>query len=144
MEHEFLDFVRIFWPVLEEGYDNTVEQFLILSWMIWKARNKWVFEQSTKRPSVIAGEAIVVWQEFQAICYSGSSTTQVVTGQRIILTLHWNPPCKPMYKEYFDGAVFEDLHRTGAGVIIRNEQRNVHCGNEPKRKTSYGELCGRT
>ena len=27
-----------------------------------------------------------------------------------------------MYKVYFDGAVFEDLHRTGAGVIIRNEQ----------------------
>ena len=27
-----------------------------------------------------------------------------------------------MYNEYFDGAVFEDLHRTGAGVIIRNEQ----------------------
>ena len=27
-----------------------------------------------------------------------------------------------MYEEYFDGAVFEDLHRTGAGVIIRNEQ----------------------
>lgn len=90
--------------------------------MIWKARNKWVFEQSTKQPSVIAGEAIEFWQEFQAICNSGSSTTQAVTGQRINLTLHWNPPCKPMYKEYFDGAVFEDLHRTGAGVIIRNEQ----------------------
>ena len=27
-----------------------------------------------------------------------------------------------MYKEYFDGAVFEDLHRTGAEVILRNEQ----------------------
>ena len=90
--------------------------------MIWKARNKWVFEQSTKQPSVIASEAIEFWQEFQAICNSGSSTTQAVTGQRINLTLYWNPPCKPMYKEYFDGAVFEDLHRTGAGVIIRNEQ----------------------
>ena len=90
--------------------------------MIWKARNKWVFEQSTKQPSVIAGEAIEFWQEFQSICNSGSSTTQAVTGQCINLTLHWNPPCKPMYKEYFDGAVFEDLHRTGAGVIIRNEQ----------------------
>ncbi|KAL0008973.1 hypothetical protein SO802_010475 [Lithocarpus litseifolius] len=40
--------------------------------MIWKARNKWVFEQSTKQPSIIA--------------------------------------------------VFEDLHRIGAGVIIRNER----------------------
>ena len=28
-----------------------------------------------------------------------------------------------MYKEYFDGAVFEDLHRTRVGVIIRNEHR---------------------
>lgn len=27
-----------------------------------------------------------------------------------------------MYKEYFDGTVFKDLHRTGAGVILRNEQ----------------------
>ena len=27
-----------------------------------------------------------------------------------------------MYKEYFDGVVFEDLRRTGEGVIIRNEQ----------------------
>ena len=27
-----------------------------------------------------------------------------------------------MYKEYFDGVVFEDLHKTGAGVIIWNEQ----------------------
>ena len=90
--------------------------------MIWKARNKWVFEQSTKQPSVIADEAIEFWQEFQAICNSGSSTTQAVTGQRINLTQHWNPPCKPMYKEYFDGAVLEDLHRTGVGVIIRNEQ----------------------
>ena len=51
-----------------------------------------------------------------------SFTAQVVTGQRINLTLRWNPPCKPIYNEYFDGAVFEDLHRTGAGVIIRNEQ----------------------
>ena len=90
--------------------------------MIWKASNKWVSEQSTKQPSVITGEAIEFWQEFQAVCNSGSSTTQAVTGQHINLTLHWNPPCKPMYKEYFDGAVFEDLHRTGAGVIIRNEQ----------------------
>ena len=27
-----------------------------------------------------------------------------------------------MYKVLFDGAVFEDLQRTGAGVIIQNEQ----------------------
>ena len=66
--------------------------------------------------------AIEFWQEFQAICNSGSSTTHVVIGQCINLTLHWNPPCKPIYKEYFDGAVFEDLHRTGVGVIIWNEQ----------------------
>ena len=90
--------------------------------LIWKERNKWVFEQSTKQPSVIAGEAIEFWQEFQAICNSGCSTTQAVTGQRISLTLHWNSPCKPIYMEYFDGVVFEDLYRTGAGVIIRNEQ----------------------
>ena len=90
--------------------------------MIWKGRNKWVFEQSTKQPSVIAGKAIEFWQEFQAIYNLGSSTTQAVTGQRINLTLHWNPPCKPIYKEYFDGAVFVDLHRTRVGVIIRNEQ----------------------
>ena len=99
-----------------------MEQSLILSWMIQKGRNKWVFEQSTKQPSVITGEATEFWQEFQAICNSDSSTTQAVTGQRINLTLHWNPPCKPIYKDYFDGAVFEDLHRTGAGVIIQNEQ----------------------
>ena len=117
LEHEFLDFVRIFWLVLEEGCEKTVEQFLILFLMIGKARNNWVFEQSTRQPSVIAGEAIEFWQEFQAICNLVSSTTQAVTGQRINLTLHWNPPCKPMYKEYFDGAVFEDLHRTRAGVM---------------------------
>ena len=67
---------------------TTLEQFLILSWMIWKARNKWVFKQSTEQPSVVAGEAIEFWQEFQAICNSGSSTT------------HRNPPNNSRIKSH--------------------------------------------
>ena len=72
---------------------TTLEQFLILSWMIWKARNKWVFKQSTEQPSVIAGEAIEFWQEFKQ---SATQVVQQLIGilpitQVLNLTLHQNP-----------------------------------------------------
>ena len=102
--------------ILKEELDEVAGRFAIISWLLWPEQNKFWLSPSTS-PSLSKdthSRAIALWQEFLL----ENTPSESLKNPRPATS--WSPPTLGLYKENFDGAVFQDTHEARLGVIIRD------------------------
>uniref|UniRef100_A0A2N9I5D1 Reverse transcriptase domain-containing protein n=1 Tax=Fagus sylvatica TaxID=28930 RepID=A0A2N9I5D1_FAGSY len=95
---QLLDYADLFSKVIESGSSKDAEVFTVITWALWRRRNKLRLHQAV--------EAI----------------EQFLPPARII---KWQPPRHNLFKANYDGAVFKETNEAGLGVIIRDRAGRV-------------------
>ena len=100
--------------ILMDDPEEVAGRFAIIAWALWHERNKFRLTPYTSLPEDTHPRAIELWLEFLA--ENTPAETQKIRSPEI----PWSPPPLGLYKANFDGAVFQDSHEAGLGVIIRD------------------------
>jgi ribonuclease HI len=100
--------------ILMDEPDEVSGRFATIAWSLWHERNKFRLTPYTSLPEDTHSRAIALWLEFLA------ENTPAETRKTPSPAIPWSPPPLGLYKANFDGAVFQDSHEAGLGVIIRD------------------------
>ena len=119
LDHDWRDPMDWVWGIWETKGVKGLLWFALMGWSLWNARNSAVFKGSVKLPLVLCQDAHQYLQEFKRVqCTVQSLFSRISTRSRV----RWVPPEGGWMKVNMDGAVFHDIGKVGAGVVIRNEQ----------------------
>ena len=94
--------------------ENGLEEFCMITWSIWKARNSALFEQRITSEKDIFETALSYLKEFQM---SSTAASSIIPEERTTQN-RWKPPAEGQYKVNVDGAFKEG--KAGVGVVIRD------------------------
>ena len=100
--------------ILMDEPDEVSGRFATIAWSLWHERNKFRLTPYSSLPDDTHPRAVALWLEFLA------ENTPIETHKSPSPTTPWSPPPFGLYKVNFDGAVFQDSHEAGLGVIIRD------------------------
>ncbi|KAK9208996.1 hypothetical protein WN944_001357 [Citrus x changshan-huyou] len=114
-----------------------IEMLVSILWMIWNARNKWIFKKVKESPQVIVSKAEAVLEAFRrtqipAATHIGKQSSPMLTA--------WNPPQKGFYKVNVDATTNSEKQIAGLGAVIRDENGNVIAA-AIKVSKFYGDVC---
>ncbi|KAJ6845212.1 uncharacterized protein M6B38_289225 [Iris pallida] len=119
--------------LLNEGDRQALSLCFYLMWMIWKARNKFVFENRKIDINRIISEATTLQETYEGYNLQDpileSSTTSIVLNQT------WQPPLNNNLKINFDGAFLDGkmaaaaLLRDGSGRFLGAVSKSQHGGS---------------
>lgn len=104
--------------IIESTLNNCHEEFSMIVWMIWKARNEYIFEDTHMSPDFCCIKAKDLLVEYQKACAHASRSSQREQSR-------WNPPPFGELKLNFDAAVNTELGKVGLGIIARDSGGNV-------------------
>jgi hypothetical protein len=103
------------WGIWETKGVKGLLWFTLMGWSLWNARNSAVFKGSVKLPLVLCRDAHQYLQEFKGIqCTVQPPFSWISAHSRV----RWVPPEEGWMKVNMDGAVFHDIGKVGAGVVI--------------------------
>lgn len=92
-----------------------------LLWVIWNARNKWLFEGKKENPIIAVARAESVVESYRKV---KQPEMNFVGSQKAEELNQWCPPPKDWLKINVDAAVDADKQMAGLGVVIRDQEGN--------------------
>ena len=121
------DFMHLMEYLLDwiELYD--MEEVLVQAWQIWNQRNWVVHGGKFHEPRWLITRARELLEDFRIAQYQMRTETAMQPARDT-----WQPPPQSVFKLNFDAAVFSCLNRSGFGVVIRNDKREVMAAKGPK------------
>ena len=103
-----------------------VERTVMVCWGIWKNGNELHHGGKGRTGGAVLRGALLLLEEYQR-----ANVSSEVAGERMSLTVKWNPPAQGRYKVNVDGAMFTKCQQMGIGVIIRNDKGEVIAAMSP-------------
>ncbi|KAK5785914.1 hypothetical protein PVK06_040536 [Gossypium arboreum] len=93
--------------------------FAVLCWLMWKNRNKFIFQQISNRPNKIVYRVeYFVSNIHESLLSSGS------LGINQSVRVKWHPPCSGWVKVSVDGSYNMNRHCLMVGGVVRDSARN--------------------
>ena len=96
-----------------------VEMFVVQAWLLWTQRNKVKTGGIIQDPTQLVKQASVFLEEYRA------SQDHLAVPVVVKRSSRWVPPPENRFKLNFDAAIFQEIHASGFGAIIRNERGKV-------------------
>ncbi|XP_075645329.1 uncharacterized protein LOC142616340 [Castanea sativa] len=112
-----------------------MEQFITVSWGIWKNRNDLQMGGKGKAGRTILRNALQLVEEFRS-----ANEAKTEHQAEPVPLVSWQPPRQGYYKVNIDGAVFSDRKQARAGVLIRDGDGEVIIALSKKWKWSLGAI----
>ncbi|KAH9656067.1 ekc/keops complex subunit tprkb [Citrus sinensis] len=118
---QFHDIIRLIEDMTKQQNNVEKESVAALLWVIWNARNKWIFEGKQEAPAMLVARAESVVESFKNVSqYDGSRPNQKREGKDI--QGHSIP--NGWLKVNVDAAVNVEKQVAGLGVVITDGNRN--------------------
>ncbi|KAL5779610.1 hypothetical protein ACOSQ2_010347 [Xanthoceras sorbifolium] len=119
MELKVLDFQdRISW-VLAAGVEEFSLQFLVMSWLVWSARNQTIHGGCSSAGVKLWERAGLLVKEFVA-----AGVSRGLCDQKVPQKVGWLPLVEAGFKLNVDASVDSAGDRFGCGIIVRNAAGN--------------------
>ena len=93
-------------------------------WQIWKARNKFTFQQEIANVKVIVDKAQQEWIEYEAARESDTGSNSE-PEKATPIQQRWEPPKEGTIRINTDAAISAKMVRSGLGIIARNWRGEV-------------------
>ena len=90
-----------------------------LLWVIWNARNKWLFEGKKENPIIVVVRAESVVESYRKV---KQPERNFVGNQKAEKLNQWYPPPKDWLKINVDATVDANKQKAGLGVVIRDQE----------------------
>ncbi|KAH9758687.1 hypothetical protein KPL71_016758 [Citrus sinensis] len=117
--------------------NDDLELLVSILWVIWNARNKWIFKRVKESPQVTVYKAEAVLEAFRRTQIPAATH---IDKQRSPMLKAWNPPQKGFYKVNVGAATNSEKQIAGLGAVIRDEDGNVIAA-AVKVSKFYGDVC---
>ena len=115
------DFFSAFQEMWSRSSTAEAELMVVYCWVIWSARNKFIFEGKKSDSRILATKAESVLKAYQRVSKIGNAHG---TKDRGIEQQKWNPP-KKVLKLNVNAAVNNKDQKTGLGAIVRDAEGNI-------------------
>ena len=123
---QFVDFRDLCLGVTNIEDQHLAERFAFVAWSIWHTCNASRMKIPCLPYARLYQDSMDRLQEYQAAQTLDEPADSPVLDQEIHQApTKWRPTCSNIYKANFDGAVFQELHKAGIGVVIRNSNGEV-------------------
>ncbi|XP_024043083.1 uncharacterized protein LOC112099827 [Citrus clementina] len=116
------DFFNAIQEMCSRSLKAEAELMVVYCWVIWSARNKFIFEGKKSNSRILAAKAESVLKAYQRVSKPG---TIHVTKNRGVDQQKWKPPPKNVLKLNVDAAVNSKDQKTGLGAIIRDAEGKI-------------------
>ena len=128
------DMLSIMLSLVRKMPKREVEFVIVVWWVLWHARNKFIFEGRTLNPLMIIAKANAIIEAYQGM----HGMKQISkSGNETIKQDQWRPPPSGHYKINVDAAVHIEQQLTRLGAVIRNSKGQVI--GAAMRSTSFQE-----
>ena len=102
--------------------NDDIKLLVSILWMIWNARNKWIFKRVKERRQVTVSKVEAVLEAYRRTQLPAATH---IANQRSPMLKAWNPPQKRFFKVNVDAATNSDKQIAGLGAVIRDKVGNV-------------------
>ena len=99
-----------------------LEHMVGILWMIWNARNSWLFKGKKDTPEILVSKAEAVMEAYQR---TQKPAAAHIGNQQRLIRKAWNPPQRGCFKVNVDAATNSEKQLSGLGAVIRDENGNV-------------------
>ncbi|XP_024042201.1 uncharacterized protein LOC127899370 [Citrus sinensis] len=101
---------------------NDADLVIALCWVIWSARNLFLFRGKRDEPYITAAKAEAVVDSFKRIQAPG----RILKARDHMTTRTcWSPPPSGWVKINVDAAINLEEHRVGLGIIIKDANKDI-------------------
>ncbi|GLT45911.1 hypothetical protein SLA2020_197070 [Shorea laevis] len=111
------------------GTHLLIEQWAIICWTIWKARNKHYFEHSNINPAQAINQAHGMFREYCLTLNRDLLTPPVCTTQRKQAISRWTSPPPGFIKINVDASYFSNSGRTALAMVGRDPNGQIVMGS---------------
>ncbi|KAH9716524.1 TPR REGION domain-containing protein [Citrus sinensis] len=105
---------------LRSKTDN--EWLVAIFWVIWSARNQFLFKGKKVNPQVLVAKPEVVINAYKR---TQAPTFAPVGNQQRLVQRTWSPPTRGYFKLNVDASINSKKQISGLGIVIRDEAGNV-------------------
>ncbi|XP_024038343.1 uncharacterized protein LOC112097373 [Citrus clementina] len=101
---------------------DDIELLVTILWMIWNARNNWIFKGVNDIPHVTVSKAEAVLEAFRRTQLPAATHIDIQSSSKLKA---WKPPQRGYFKVNVDAATNLEKQIAGLGAVIRDEAGNV-------------------
>ncbi|KAH9800798.1 RNase H domain-containing protein [Citrus sinensis] len=101
---------------------DDIELLVTILWMIWNARNSWIFKGVKDSPQVTVSKDEAVLEAFRRTQLPAATHIGVQSSSKLKA---WNPPQRGYFKVNVNAATNSEKQIAGLGAVIRDEVGNV-------------------
>lgn len=100
-----------------QSKEKEAELIVVYCWMIWFARNKFIFEGKKLEPRILVAKAESILEAYQRVRKAESAK---VSSDRRANKQRWKPPPENVIKLNVDAVINNKNQVTGLRAVIRN------------------------
>ncbi|KAH9768568.1 putative reverse transcriptase/RNA-dependent DNA polymerase [Citrus sinensis] len=133
------DFLSTVQDLCSRARKREAELMVVYCWMIWFARNNFIFEGKKLEPRISAAKVESILEAYQRVRKAESAK---VSPDKRANQQRWKPPSENVLKLNVDAAINNKDQVTGLGAVIRNSDGLViAAGIKQAQLREGGQLC---